>query len=58
MERTRLAYEELAGYLQLAADVYKTAKLVRRDLGADQAVSSFDLIESRERLVVTRANLD
>jgi signal transduction histidine kinase len=57
MERTRLAYEELAGYLELSAKVYRTAKLVRRELGAGEAVSSFDLAAERERLQRARERI-
>ena len=57
MERTRLAYEELAGYLELSADVYRTAKLVRRDLGSADFVNSFDLVVESARLQRTKERI-
>lgn len=57
MQRTRLAYEELAGYLQVAADVYRTAKLARRDLDREAMVDTAELIQARQRLFATRERI-
>lgn len=49
-QRSSLAYQELAGYLQFSGEVFRTFKQVRRDLMDGNGVLTFDLDEAEKQL--------
>lgn len=49
-QRSSLAYQELAGYLQFSGDMFRTFKQVRRDLMDGDGVLTFDLDDAERRL--------
>ncbi len=51
-QRSSLAYQELAGYLQFSGDMFRTFKQVRRDLMDGDGALTFDLDEAEARLFV------
>ena len=50
-QRSTLAYQQLAGYLQFSSELFRTFKQVRRDLMDGGGVLAFDLDEAEQRLI-------
>lgn len=50
-QRSSLAYQQLAGYLQFSGELFRTFKQVRRDLLDGDRVLTFDLDDAEQRLI-------
>ena len=57
-QRTKLAYSELTGYLQLSGEVFRTFKQVRRDILNSGGTLTFDLDQAQGRIaeIASRIN--